>query len=492
MNTLLYVFYVSIPYAVVVFAALLLSFYAVMTLSRPRYLVYPYLAILFTVSANVYGVVGPIFKSVYSLASGKLYFALILWILLVAYLWSRLSAAFARHTPITTNLTPWFAAWALLLVGHVATAFMLDAPVRDAMAPMGFSNVVWMWCLIAFVLVSFRSVSDLTELERFIVLVGLGRAIYGLVRWAAFDGDPANAYANRLGLDIKLTYFDINDSLLCFLALTISAMRLYRSGGAQQTKFWRAIYWLTLIAAAACIVLSFRRTAWIGLFLGGLILLTQLPVRQRIQAFVLAVPMALVAISYGVWKRFSQAKGGLEAVVGDFQGSRLGEESARALELKLAWLDFLSNPIAGIGAWGRYSHYQLISWQVGEDAGGFLHSGVLHVALKTGLIGLILFVGMYWVFFRFIWRHRGLVGEAARPLFIAGASGIAFMLPDMLIGTPITQMRTMQMTALCFALPYLAYGLSMRSMGSQESVVRLDSNLQPVSATPHNSASVTA
>lgn len=460
-------FYFSVPYMVAVLAAILLSLYAILTLSRPRYLVYPYLAILFVVSANKYGVVGPAFKSIYSVASGQLYFALLLWLLLVAYLWSRFSANFSRHIPIHTNLTPWFTSWLILLIGHVTAATLFDAPIRDALGPMGFSNIVWMWCLVMLILVSFRNMNELTELEHFIVLLGLGKAIFGLVRWAVFGGDPANAYANRLGLDIKLTYFDINDNLLCFLALSISAMRLFREG-VNHTNFWRTIYWVTMLAAAACVVLSFRRTAWFGMLLGGLILLSQLPTRQRTQAFVLAVPTMLMAISYGVWTRFSQVKGGVEAVIGDFQGGRFGAETARALELKLAWSDFLSNPITGIGAWGRYSNYQLISWQVGEDAGGFLHSGVLHVALKTGLIGLILFVGMYWVFSRYVWKHRKNVSDVARPLYIAGVVGVVFMLPDMLIGTPITQIRTMQMTALCFALPYLAYGLSLRASRNEK------------------------
>jgi hypothetical protein len=42
------------------------------------------------------------------------------------------------------------------------------------------------------------------------------------------------------------------------------------------------------------------------------------------------------------------------------------------------------------------------------------------------------------------------------PLAAAGVAGLAFMLPDLLIGTPIPQVRTTQMLAICFALPYVA------------------------------------
>jgi hypothetical protein len=42
------------------------------------------------------------------------------------------------------------------------------------------------------------------------------------------------------------------------------------------------------------------------------------------------------------------------------------------------------------------------------------------------------------------------------PLATAGVAGLAFMLPDLLVGTPIPQVRTTQMLAICFALPYVA------------------------------------
>mgnify|MGYP003704804413 CR=1 FL=1 len=50
-------------------------------------------------------------------------------------------------------------------------------------------------------------------------------------------------------------------------------------------------------------------------------------------------------------------------------------------------------PFTGIGSWGRYSGYEQITWQANPDGGLFLHSGVLHVALKCGLPGIALLAG---------------------------------------------------------------------------------------------------
>ena len=80
------------------------------------------------------------------------------------------------------------------------------------------------------------------------------------------------------------------------------------------------------------------------------------------------------------------------------QSRRFGPESERVLELKLVLADILARPFTGIGAWGRYTGYQQISWQANPDGGLFLHSGVLHVALKCGLPGMALFAGTVWAF----------------------------------------------------------------------------------------------
>ena len=42
----------------------------------------------------------------------------------------------------------------------------------------------------------------------------------------------------------------------------------------------------------------------------------------------------------------------------------------------------------------------------------------------------------------------------------AGVAGLAFMIPDFLIGTPFPQVRTSQMLAICMALPYLAMAVA--------------------------------
>ncbi|MES2149192.1 MAG: O-antigen ligase family protein [Pseudomonadota bacterium] len=462
MDTVYQALWTALPFAVVLGLALVSVAGVGVGLVSPRWLVYPYLAIFFLFNSAHYGNLqlasGP---GVYSRGSGMLYFALVSWAMLGAWCCARAQAGFARLPTPECNLRPWFWGWLLLLALHAGVALALGRTLSEALAPTGFSNIVWMAPLVSLMLMAFRSRAAATGLARFIVCMGLARALYGLVRWAAFGGDPNNVYANMNAIQIKLTFFDINDSLLCCIAFAIAAVQLFQAGGAARSRFWVALDWAALGATGLCIVLSYRRSAWIGLLLAMLVLMPRFAVRRRVALLLVGLPAVLAGFGYVALKRFAQGReAGLENVFYDMQSRRFGNESERVLELKLALADFLSNPLTGIGSWGRYAGYQRISWQANPDGGQFLHSGVLHIALKSGVPGLLLLGGLAWAFIAFTRRALRCLPPELAGLGAAGAAGLAFMLPDILIGTPIPQVRTTQMMALCLALPYVALAAS--------------------------------
>jgi hypothetical protein len=192
---------------------------------------------------------------------------------------------------------------------------------------------------------------------------------------------------------------------------------------------------------------------------------------------------------YAAFRRLGQTKGaghGVSSLIFDMQSKRFGAESERVMELKFALADFLSHPITGIGTWGRYTGYQHISWQANPDGGLFLHSGVLHIALKAGLPGLILLGGTIWAFTAFARRALRTLPPELLGLATAGAAGLAFMLPDLLVGTPFPQVRTTQMLGICLALPYVAMAVWRDAAAVQvaEEKKRGHVNLVPAHALP--------
>jgi hypothetical protein len=248
-------------------------------------------------------------------------------------------------------------------------------------------------------------------------------------------------------------------------------VHLFQVARTERPRFWVAIEWMTLGATALCIMLSYRRTAWIGFLLALAIVMWRFPARRRLQLIATGVPMMLAALGYVALKRLSQTKGaggGLSSLFYDMQSRRFGAESERVLELKLALADFLSSPLTGIGSWGRYTGFQRISWQANPDGGSFIHSGVLHIGLKTGLLGLALFAGTAWAFISFSRRALRELPPEFIGLGTAGVAGLAFMLPDILVGTPFPQVRTSQMLAVCLALPYLAMAASNAARATQK------------------------
>jgi len=461
-NFLLY-FYTSLPFVAVALLSVLAVIGIGVGLVRPRYLAYLYLAVFFWANSTSYGSLSLLVSAgIYSRGSGLLFFPLLLWCMLGAWLCARVSASFRGQPAPPCNLRPWFLAWALLLGAHVAVATFSSVPLARALAPSGFSNIVWMAPLVSLLLLSFRPPEAALALSRFILLAGLGRALFGLVRWAAFGGDPNNVYANMNAIKIKLTFFDINDSLLCTLAFTIAAVNLFQAARRRRAPFWTVLDWTTLAATAACIVLSYRRSAWIGFVLACIVVMLRCAPRRRLHIALVGLPLLALGVLAAAFRRLGQTKGagsGLSSLFYDMESRRFGAESERVLELKLALGDFISHLFTGIGSWGRYTGYQHISWQTGQDAGLFLHSGVLHIALKAGLPGLVLLGGTIWAFCAFVrpaLRTLSTLAPDLLGLATAGAAGLAFMLPDLLIGTPFPQTRTTQMLALCLALPYVA------------------------------------
>lgn len=470
MDSILPYLFAAIPYLAVVLIALLAVAGMGLGLACPRALAYPYLAVFFWMNSTSYGSLS-VFATggIYSRGSGLLLFALVLWYVLGAWCCARISSAFQERAAPACSLQPWLLGWLVLLLGHVAVALASGIKLSAALAPSGFSNLVWMAPAIALLLLAFRTRAQARELLLALVVAGLLRALFGLVRWAAFGGDPNNVYANRNAIPIRLTFFDINDSLLCAAAFTAAAVQLLHPAMQTRSRSWTFLLWCTLAATGATIILSYRRTAWIGFLLAIGLLAWQFPWRTRLRMAAVGLPPLLAGIGLVLARRFPQA--GQGSMFYDMQSQRFGARSERLLELQYALADVAAHPFTGIGAWGRYAGFEHISWQATPDGGLFVHSGVLHLALKAGLPGLVLLCGLAWAFVRACARALRQDDPVLLALATAGAAGAAFMLPDLLVGTPIPQVRTTQMLAICMALPYIA--LHAASAGSAAPALRV-------------------
>ncbi len=458
MEYLLLAYYYSLPLLMAFGAAVLLAAVGGMAWKQPMFPAFLYLALVFTFSSSRYGALEASASTIYTRGSGQLFFPAVIWMLLLGAIWM----SFAQYAPIRrralqlppSSIQTWFLWWFVLMLCHICVGALLGQPLAEVLDSNGFIQIPIVGLLVALLLAG--AVGNRSEhwLALFIEGAALAKAAFGLTR-LGFGGDPTNIYANVEKLAVKLTFFEIGDSLICLMGMAIAVSMLFLKRPEQEPNWRRALHWAVLGLGLACVVLSFRRTAWIGLVLAFLWLIWQLKPAQRFAAIGLALPVLIVAIGFVANKRLGAqaSKLGVFAVFYDFIGPRFGADGGRVLEIKLAAHEFFASPIWGNGAWGRYAATTLIPWQDPVRPGNFLHSGLLHIAMKTGLIGVLLLGGLL---FSFVRRARSLVPNEAsgHALVAAGCMGLLFMLPDFLGGTPIAQFRTMQLIGVCLALPF--------------------------------------
>ena len=157
MDFLLPLVFYSLPYVLALVAAMGLVVVGGVALSRPWLMMLPFLTAIFWLSENRFGRVDLVASpTLLSRGAGVLLFPALLWALLGVLAWARVGIFFRKHAPPSPPmaLTPWFAAWALLLLAHVAVGAVFDVPFKRSLAPSGFSYIVWLWVLISAMVVT--------------------------------------------------------------------------------------------------------------------------------------------------------------------------------------------------------------------------------------------------------------------------------------------------------------------------------------------------
>lgn len=460
MNTI-QIFYYSVFIAVPLVLGLTLPFSAILAGRYVRYFVYLYLAVLIFFTGSTYGIVDEdVTGTIYGRGSGRTFFGFVnlylYWLGLVVLfdsLWNK------RQAP-KAGIRIYLFLFSLLFLAHIPVGLYLDKPFFLIIHKTGVLNVFNMTVLAYVMLRVFRDQKSVNELLWLFMASVLARCIWGLIRYAFLGGDPANFYANVQEINVKLTFFDINDSVLAGIAAFLAAWRLVDRSEADNT-YRRLFYWAVAVAGVLVILLSFRRTAWLGLVFAGLFFIYWN--RQRISLVKLAPLLGLTFIAMGIfWFQrfeFGGSSSLLAALFPDIaSGGRVSLEAGRFVELRLALETIFDNPILGAGTWAEYatsSSRAEVAFHRGRFF--FMHSGFLHVWLKTGLIGLVLFGGaLLAASHSAIKAQSELRSAEMRALAGAGIIGLVLFLPTLLFGTPIIEFRTMQVMGLALVLPYLA------------------------------------
>jgi hypothetical protein len=449
--------FTALPFLIAILAAVATIGWVGVTLSRPAISVFALLAVLIAFSGSTYGQL-ELERTIYSRGTGQLYFSFVNYYLWGAGIVVALRNAFNRSSPEPTSLAKYFAAFMLMIIGNAFVAGTSGDPslrIIDAFDYKGLLNIINMGVLFYIAVNVFSRPEEARSLLRFLLIAIGCRGIFGMVRWAFLGGDSANVYGNFEQVSIKLTFFDISDGFLASFAIFCSAWLLYFH---RQLLSKREQYflWVLLLLEIAVIVFSFRRSSLAGMGLVSIFFITLLPARRRLAAILLAGAVLLSSMALLTILRLGNVRGKSVGFLHDIMGDGKGEKTgSRLLEYTETWRSLGDYWLFGRGMWGKMqTNLVELSYHFGDFS--FVHNGFGHILLKSGVIGVLLFLGLLGSFTVHYLRVRKDLSGDLRLLADAGAAGVLFWLPTFLIGTPIIEFRTMLLLGLALALPFAA------------------------------------
>lgn len=440
-------------------ALLVIPIVAGFFLRMPKLVVAGFIGLLFCFSDSSWGALDNQ-GTIYGRGSGMFYFSLLNLLLFVCGFTALMKRLAVRSAPpLPPPMGKYLAAFIVLLLGHLFAGLMANQEIMDVLSYRGAINVLNMMVFMYLVIMSFQDEQDMNQLLYLFIALGLLRSLWGLFRYAVMGGDTSNPYQNLEGLDMKLVYFDINDSFVASLSAFCCAWLL--TAKEFRLQFLTRVFLVgVLLLEIATVALSFRRSSLIGLGLMFIFLFLRLPGQRKLLFAVIAATLLSVSASIFFQQRlqFNSSGGILEAMIydiaprtGNIKDSRLYELYAAAQSMEGYWL-------LGRGAWGSFTgDKDLLSYH-GEDF-SFIHSGFGHVILKTGLVGLLIFCGILFSFLSSYFKRRRYLIGTPRLMADAGFASFLFWMPTLLVGTPIIEIRTMLMLGLTLALPYVAVGM---------------------------------
>lgn len=435
------------------------------SLKAPKIIAISMMAVIFWFSSSTWGQLEAE-NTIYSRGVGQLSFSLVNLVLFVAGSAVLIRKMADRQYPhLAPSLSVYFWGFSFLLFAHVVAAMVSGLEVLTALSYTGMINVFNMLIFMYLTIMAFREERGRNKLLAAIIVLAGARAIFGIIRYIWFGGDTANPYGNFDRLDIKILFFDMGDNFVASLAAFCAAW-LLTSPTARLSLLKRLSLYAFLALEIAAVTLSFRRAALVGLALMFIFLLYRVPRKKRIQLLLMASIIMTTGMAIFFQQRLQYVTHGdgnlLTSLLFDLmQDKSSGSDvpGGRLYELWAAAQSIGNNWLFGLGTWGTFTGDQeWLDYHFGKF--DFVHSGFGHIILKTGLVGLLLFLGLLFKFVRFYFRHCKSLSGNARLIADAGFAGFLFWIPSLLIGTPIIEFRTMLLIGLTLALPFVGVSLS--------------------------------
>jgi hypothetical protein len=301
---------------------------------------------------------------------------------------------------------------------------------RNAVDQFGLIGIVE-FCLVYFVIkIIITQKKQLIGLANIIFLLVFVKASYGIIRYVFFGGEP-RIYSSSGISSVKLTFFDIYDSAFFVFVLAFCFINIF----IFSRK--RIIFYIAIFITLFNILLSFRRTAWAGSLLALIYLFQKIKRRKRILLYVVTSLLLIPVLLSLIPTRFGRLERSVSDISFDYSSSN---KMGRFGELFYAIDNISKSPIFGLGATGRYNASTSFSWRASPY---LVHSAIVHVGLKMGLLGLSILVLVILGIYSLLTKYRKInfQDEKLRIVTYSTYSTLIFLALDILFGTPLVIFR---------------------------------------------------
>jgi hypothetical protein len=472
----------GIPIIVLITALIVVVVGIGLSASIPRILVIIFLFMIFVVpQASNYGTAdGDIGKFSILWVKGSKSFVFPFVEMLLVSVWF-FGVFIARHwdkyaKEFANPLSKWYMAFGLMFTGHIIFAILDKQSLIQQLASTGVVNIVKQGMFVAILFATVRTERDIDLLFKFILVCLAANEFWGLFRYAFLGGDPQNIYATAYSelRGLKITFFDGNEHILASLMLGICAWKVL----AEKVKGWDKVAYILMGGMAILVpMLSARRTAQMAVVLSLFLLFLLLPKGRRFPIIIvlaLSIPIGLASL---FTRTADSHKSFSEKILMDV---KVGEEAkdpkaSRFYELDLALRTVKEKPIFGVGPSGEFKVENINDLSYHHGYFGFVHSGFVHVLLKTGIVGFIIFMGIYVTFIVNVFKGYRYVLPQHKALVVGCLCGFVALYPSLQGGTPIIEIRTMMVAGFFFAIPLICIAIG-RKFGVKNKDSAIESN----------------
>lgn len=333
-------------------------------------------------------------------------------------------------------------------------------------------RVVFFWSILPLIL---YSISKRTTVQRFVtsmlvmgVLLSAGVIYQALTGQVVLEAARVESLATGGSVVTGVTRSTAGGGIYFILFLINYFLCAWAF---NQRKFY--IAWPLIIVGAAATLVTFGRAVWFAEAVAVLLLFFIVPIKQRIKIIFVSV-IGGVALFSALMMFFPDvADAAFDRLLSVDREVASGESYQwRKEENAYALKALEKNPILGVGLGGEYQPFRNAA--MGLEHTRSIHSSYYYLALKFGILGLLLPIWTFWISAKVC---RRIIKESKDPWVVSLVCTLAVTTTTCYI-TSFTQMEWMHHTgvaflATSFALISLVYRIHVKSIsgdGSEEVV----------------------